>query len=118
MVNLNIFMSQRGSTRTMQFRRTLTVEQEVGGSTPPNCTSRQALSSPPSIATRARRFLQPVSARHACPPSAIHSQFQAANACGILGSFLEVSLEVSLRVSRGIKAPLGGFMSVIRSQNL
>src|ERR1700730_11033127 len=91
MVNLNIFMSQRGSTRTMQFRRTLTVEQEVGGSSPPNCTSRQALSSPPSIAKRARRFLQPVGARHACQPSAIHSQFQAANACGILASFLEVS---------------------------
>src|SRR6202140_748345 len=110
MVNLNIFMSQRGSTRTMQFRRTLTVEHDVGGSNPPNFTSRQALSPPPSIAKRARRFLQPVGARHACQPSAIHSQFQAANACGILGSFLEVSweflgsffgsfLEVSLGVS-------------------
>src|SRR6202163_3671774 len=84
MVNLNVCYSQRTSSRITQSQQTLTVEQQVGGSSPPNCTSRQTLSSPPSIAKRARRFLQPVGARLACQPSAIHSQFQAANACGIL----------------------------------
>src|SRR5207237_401765 len=41
MVKLNVCQSQRRSSRIMQFRRTLTVEQEVGGSSPPNCTSSQ-----------------------------------------------------------------------------
>ena len=39
MVNLNVFLSQRVSSLIMKFRRTLTVEQEVGGSSPPNCTT-------------------------------------------------------------------------------
>src|SRR6202049_1208024 len=39
MVNLNFYSSQRTSSPIIQFERTLTVEQEVGGSSPPNCTS-------------------------------------------------------------------------------
>src|SRR5437667_12645225 len=60
LVNLNIILSQRASTRTMQFRRTLTVEQEVGGSSPPNCTSASRKTShpyvPPLAASPDRRY--------------------------------------------------------------
>src|ERR1700756_1557205 len=39
MVNLNVLPSQRASSRIVQYRRKLTVDQEAGGSSPPNCTS-------------------------------------------------------------------------------
>src|SRR5664279_5043040 len=42
-VNLIALQSQRASCRIMQFQRTLTVEQEVGGSSPPNCTNKNIL---------------------------------------------------------------------------